>query len=247
MTNYTTVNVVGVPTNGQIAIWNSTTQRFESGNSSGDAIQFHTVPFTAPPFASNWILGPSVAGTFGPDAPSDITGSTKGVLFNAPAGNNAGVYTKALTSPGGAHVVTMFLAERALRTSATDVRTTISLNVMGVSFFAEVYLGFDGANNDTRIIGHKRSNTDYFTGATNLGFPWGVYSGGSPLESSWWRLTFDDTNYQLERYQVGNENWELIWSLAHTCGPIQRVGVTVRSDALPSTPVSAVVLSYVET
>jgi hypothetical protein len=183
-----------------------------------------------------------------------------GVFFNSTNGNNISVATKNLAVPGGAHVVTMFLVPQVISGDSLDTRAYTSVHVMGTTQFAEIKLAFSGDGLGVYMIGSLRSNTAYFTGS-NLNFPWTLYKGGYPYAAAWFRLTFDNTNLAVDRFQIGGGSvfpnsavsgsgtWEPIWpSQAHSCGAIQKVGIVTRSSVTVSSgPVGLTLLSYTET
>ncbi len=218
------------------------------------ALAAMTPDFVTPPRANTWTLGPSTGAPIA--AAVDIGGPVAGVRMLAPVGGSTGVWTQPLAAPGGAHVVVMYVSARAMPTDDKDVRTTApGLVVMGATHFCEIYLGYDGDETGVKVIGHARENADYFAGSATVAHPWALYKGGSPFSGGRFRLTFDDTDLKVERFQPGgggvtpgqadgNEgSWEPIWlSSAHTVGAIQSVGISVRSDV--TSDVDCTVLSY---
>lgn len=193
--------------------------------------------FTLPPPVSSWS---SLAYSNGV-APTSLFG---GIVMDQPAINTPGSsIVKSLVSPGGSHVVTMFLTEQRHMPS-TSGTSIFGVVIVGATNFLWCGMGYEGG------VFHKFTQVRSISAFTFVSNPSDVSDTNPfPIGNAWWRLTFDDTNVTIDRCPVANyanftPNYYNVATVAHTLGSISKVGVIV----LPSdTPIATTLLSYTET
>jgi hypothetical protein len=233
MTNSTTVNIVGTPTNGQTGVWNSTTNQFEPGTpaTGGGGTGLNVGPFTPPPVASQWNnLVISTGGEWDhPIAPTDIPGPAVSFDNDGVVGHG-GIWTRTLSSPGGAHTILYYLDPNYVPAAAI---APISDNgfpgiaIVGTTKFVFLSIGAFGLSTPLTALAQRQIIS---TGAFDTNLQTINFSDAGGLGPAWWQITFDDTNLTVFRSPVGGVYSQPFGSIfAHGCGVIQKIGVTTRN------------------
>lgn len=209
-----------------------------SGSLSGLIVSpysYHPVSlFTTPPAESNWTaLFSSVNVITASNYPNGA------INFDHPAGK-AGFYKKNLVSPGGSHVVVMYIAADWIPANTSDASGWGPM-LVGATKGIRCDIEYVSGAPQRVIQRFTNSNGAY---ETNLVLTTaGTDTANFPFAPSWWRLTFDDNNVTVERYCPASGILTQWYSGGHGCGAIQSAGVYVSAN----TRVNASLLSYTET
>lgn len=193
--------------------------------------------FTLPPPLSSWSTLAYSSGV----APTSLFG---GIVMDQSSINATGTtIVKSLASPGGSHVVTMFLSEQR------QMPSTAATAIFGVAIVGATNFLWCGMGYESGVI-HKFTQVRSNAAFAFVSNPSDVTDTNPfPIGDAWWRLTFDNTTVTIDRAPVSNYAkftpvYYNVATVSHTLGSISKVGVII----IPSdTLIGATLLSYTET
>lgn len=212
---------------------------------------FPTYLFTSPPpVASNWTQIYGVTGA----VPTDIPG---GVTFSRGASDGVGVWGKTLASPGGTHLVSMFVRQQTLLnqfvlsptgvSGQTDVTNMCIILANATKYVMVGNLQVDTSNTTYRLIQQRflvDNSLDTSIGSGgNINYLWPTDTTATPFGDAWWKISFNNTNATILRASPGGLYYSFA-SFTHGLGAISKVGFEVQAHLGVS---SCTLLDYVET